>query len=234
MRYDLAPRTGLFFDARLKDSTPFPRVADLVDFSFLVPDALHGFLLVASDPNRVTYFDDDSEAMDQTNWPVIIALPLDDDLAEVNDYDIIPSIGYTFDDDEVATAFRAGACLLWSTYETFLLVDPNRDDLVDYCVSTRSAVEDYPLLDESSYSDREYAAWLDYVDGGLQHDTIRDLEDYVDEDTVAAVEDAWDDLAPAAGDHLNSYSGFTGAHSPPFVECVALAVSTALVTVARL
>jgi hypothetical protein len=65
-------RTGIMF-------SDLPTIADVdaAEYTFRysvdLPDEMNAWHVVASDPHCLRYGDEDSEAMDQTNWDAIIA-----------------------------------------------------------------------------------------------------------------------------------------------------------------
>ena len=188
----------------------WPRVRRLVSWLADDEQPLADWFVVATDPSRVRYFDDDSEAMDETNWD---ALPIDrSELFDTSDPESVNPL------DEIVAA---GVGFYRDTFETYLIVAPGNEEVLDAMLDTRKSLSDYPLLDEDAYSEREYNAWLDFMSDGLRYDTLRDLSGPIDEDTVEAISDAWDDIAPAAAQHLHYYNGFSGEHGPDFSECIA-------------
>lgn len=213
---------GVMFDSHRDD--PFPRLADVsyswageqTDVAYV--GSLSDWFVVASNPYRVTYFDEDSRAMDETNITAVLSSFLELDAPEdADEYD--PA-----EDDEEANA--EGRRPIYA-YGRVYLVRPDDEAAISLAQGFVKFLSDYPLLDESSYCEREYNSWLDYVDNGLQSDTMRDL-DALDEDTADALDDAWSDVAPAAAENLHDYNGWDGSHSPDFAECIGTAVASAI------
>jgi hypothetical protein len=190
-----------------------------------------GWLLIARDPHRTTYYDDDAQATDETNWQVIA------DAA----HPIHEANWRAWDDDDVTQAWEHGALVIDGTLLLApLSVAPEQagDDIwerehrarIDYLVEIAEALANYPLLDESAYSEREHDAWCDYAADGLRHDTIGDLSAAgIDDATVNAIDDAWPVLWPIAARHLDHTNGFTGAHHPEFTICVTQALTAAII-----
>lgn len=217
--------TGIMFDQPSRSDLPFPRLDD-VGYSWAGErtwphdvGALSSWLVVASNPYRVRYFDDDSQAMDETNIDAVLA-----SFVEYDAPDDIDTYDPTEDD---ADADAEGRRPIYA-YGRVYLIRPDDAAAIDLAVSYRDALESYALLDESTYSEREGAAWDEYVVNGLRSDTMRELSD-LDDDTEEALDDAWNDAASAASDYLHSYDGWTGSHSPDFSECIAKAFAASLI-----
>jgi hypothetical protein len=206
---------SIMFDAT--GDKPFPTLDNLLGDSYEGrPDELARFLVVATDPARVRYFDDDSEAIDTTNFAV-----LRDALNDPAHIQETRSVDPATDAAEIEAALERGAAVYHGENETLLLVDPDDQETVSTFETLRERLSDYPLLDESAYSERDAEAWNDFLHGGLRMDTIRDLRERgIDDDTVDAIDDAWDALAPKAAENLNWYNGFTGEHAPDFADLI--------------
>lgn len=210
---------GIMFDALAGDaSDTFPRLAD-------IGHAWHGHLdhgevdydewfAVATNPYEVTYYDDDTQAMDETNFVAVFGEP--GEIWRACDYDKCEWLN-----EENVTIVR---------YGRIILIDPDDADTLASCLASRDRLADYPLLDESGYSEREYNAWLDFMDNGLRYDTVRELAG-ADEDTIDLIDENWTTVAPVACERLDYYYGFTGEHSPDFSECVAATIVDALARV---
>jgi hypothetical protein len=201
------------------DDSKFPTLDDVIGGTYegCLEELAH-FLVVASDPHRVTYFDDEAGAIDAVNFGV---------LAE--------SVGEGPDvrtgrwarqstrvrDEEISETLAAGVALYHGTNETFLIVDPDDEERIDSFEQFRSSLLDYPLLDDSAYDELNSDEWTAFLFGGLRLDTLRDLRsEGLDEATVDAIDEAWDTLAPRASAKLDYFNGFTGEHRPAFHELV--------------
>lgn len=220
-------------------ATPFPTLPDAegnngtpgaheyLSYSFPVED-FPGWMLVAVDPTRYSYpFDEEAQAMDETNWDVIIGT-VGDYATEVN---YGGSIGMAAEGwrRNVADAHDFGAFLVDGVLLVAPVTDESPADHAERVAALESASDslvDYPFLDEEAYSVRESDAWNEYAErGGLEQDTTRDMSDAgMPDETVEAVADAWADVWPVACEHLHYYNGFTGEHGPDFVECVGKAI----------
>lgn len=222
------PMVGIMFDTLTSDDTPFPTLDRAVHYSCEDAEGFAGWLAVASDPNRLQYFDDDAQAMDETNWDVIVGA-LDEPAEYCN-----PRTAYSrgmVDIDMSEEISAAGYALYHDTFQTYLIVDPANEELLDTMIELRSNLEGYPMLDDDAYSEREMLAWNEWMlRGGLENDTLRELSS-LDDDTAEAVSDAWAEVAPIACNYLHYWNGFSGEHGPDFSECVATAVGTALTRV---
>jgi hypothetical protein len=235
------PTAGIMFAATDDPDQPFPALPSSTDepgtpgaheflpYDFPLAD-FPGWLLIARDPHTTTYYDEDAQATDETNWDVITG-----EAGPVH-----APAWHTWSDDDITQAWEHGAL----TVDGLLLVAPGRvapDQAgadgwerehrarIAGLVGLAQRLADYPLLDESAYSEREHDAWCDYAADGLRHDTTRDLADAgLDPATIEAVDDAWPALWPVAARHLDHANGFTGEHAPDFAECVAHAIAAAL------
>jgi hypothetical protein len=226
-------RIGVMFDTyriggstfpSLKDETLFPTLDRAVHYSCEDAEPYANWFAIAADPSRMRYFDDDAEAMDETNYDVVVtALGGTPECCN-------PGTGYSrgfVDLDMSEEIDEAGYAYYHDTFQNFLIVDPNRKDLVDEMVRLRSQLEGYPLLDEDTYSDREHNAWVEYMDNGLRYDTKLS---FLDEETAELFDDHWDTVAPAACQQLDYYYGFSGEHGPDFSEAIGRAFIHALIT----
>ena len=204
---------GIMFDVVGID-TPFPRLSDM-PYSWVgesVPESadvdgidIGSWFVVATNPSRIRYFDDDSEAMDETNFDAIFG-------ADVESVYWL-SRGYThpYELQGVPEAVEAGV----ATFGRVVIVDPDRDDIVESMLSYSRALSDYPILDDGEYSRREHEAWCSWAStGGLQSDTIRELSEAGwDPDVIARIDAQWDHVWPNMSSWLDYYHGFTGESS---------------------
>lgn len=120
-------RNGIMFATTSDTSRPFPSLTPSADefgtigahehlsYSFPV-DEFPGWMLVASDPTRLAYYDDDAEAMDVSNWDVIVGA-VGDYACEVNYGGSDPAYSWNHN---VADAYEFGAFLV----DRVLLVAP--------------------------------------------------------------------------------------------------------------
>lgn len=219
---------GIMFDAYGDD--PFPRVKD-VPYSWSGnlwgnlwgnEDPIGDRFVVARDPRSLGYpCDESAQAMDETNWSVIVGEESDIPAAwmELSGLEWTWSAWRDLEDVEGAPVAMIG---------NLLTIDPADAEQLDLMLSYRRALSDYPLLDESAYLEREAEAWWAYAGDPdqLGWDVIRELE--TDEETDEAIIGAWPELANMATKYLHYENGFTGEHEPPFQECLATAVIDAL------
>lgn len=214
---------GIMFDG---PGDEFPRLSDMGygwTGEFHYPDELAAWFVVAQDPGRVTYFDEDSEATDTTNWDAIVGglgdLPNVQICGQHHDGRYV----HDYTDVDVADALDRGYAIVGKV----LCIDPGSEDL-DEMVRYRTALSDYPFLDEDAYYVLESAAWDRYMDDGLRYDTLRDMEDSLDESTIESIENSWTDVAGWACQHLHYYNGFSGEFGPSFDWCIAAEISRRL------
>lgn len=209
---------------RLDDE--FPRLTDM-PYTWIgesVPDPgdeLADWLVVAINPRALAYFDDEREAIDESNLSTVFG-------------DDMPRIGWigrgwnhSIELDGIDEAIERG----FGAYGRVIIAPPDVDeDLIASWCEARERLEDYPFLDEDDYSRREDEAWTEWAEsGGLQYDAIAELREAgVDESVVEAIDDSWSDVWPIAMDYLDEYRGFTGECSPSFHEAIvgALAAGT--------
>lgn len=150
------------------------------------------WVAVAYDPRSLTYYDDDAEAMDETNFDSII------DTLGVAESEL-PTVALSYDsgatanlvgvEDALATGVAvvrgySGAVLVmhpeyripgtgsqWHPSE--LNPEDDREQGTEVVFSLLRALADYPLLDESAYSEREWEAWQEYAPQAFD-DEVRD------------------------------------------------------------
>lgn len=184
--------------------------------------------LAAYNPHAVRYFDEDSQAIDETNYDVLRG-----DIGDIGDagydYRIERNISsaawvqYLRDADGAPCEWADVDAVETGSYYNSELFDRGvtqsglwvrvGSDAWDVWQSCARAVSDYPLLDESAYSEREFDAWVEWCGNGLNYDTARQLREWgVDEDTADLLSDA--DVLRSESQWLDHYSGFTGEHSP--------------------
>lgn len=209
-----------FFYVKPRDGDKPPTVEEMMydtNLPFSVScEPFFDWLFVAVDPHRVAYFDDDSQAMDETNWNALIdRLSATDDGNEIpRSYQVREGLTWSLGGD-IDDAMREGIAFLGNV----LVMRSDHPDLsvVQEC---QRALSDYPFLDESSYSEREYEAWQEYAPTAFG-DELKYEYKHLDEDTAEAMEDQTNDLLNALCDGLDHYSGFSGEYSPNFVDIFA-------------
>lgn len=201
---------GIMFD--VVDVETFPKLKDMpytwVGESFDPDSDIGEWLVIATDPDRVRYFDDDNEALDETNFEAIFG-----------DRANIESIWWRYrgirEDstmEGVEDAIEAG----FATFGRVIIAPPDVDpELLDSWVGYRKSLSDYPILDEMAHSEREHEAWCRWAStGGLQLDTIRELtSDGWDPDVIARIDAQWDHVWPNMSRWLDYYYGFSGESS---------------------
>lgn len=92
---------------------------------------------------------------DYADWLCVAGRSRDSDLLEESNFTVARERLETIDSDGIAVESENHWAVGW--VET-LLVDPNKPDLVAEAEWIRSAIEDYPILDESDYLDRQVEA----------------------------------------------------------------------------
>jgi hypothetical protein len=222
-------RNGIMF------SSPFPTLATLDSEKYGqcsywslfptgagVPEELAGWLAVSADPRGWSYSDEDNEAMDETNFAAIC------DAVDTTDGFGIPEIrsDYRFlrsGNDWVVTGLSDALEHGVAHFGRLLIVAPDNDVAIEGAESCDKALADYPLLDESAYSEREWDAWIQYAPMALS-DEIRDSD--LDEDTADAILEQSDEVLSAVSQHLHYYYGFSGDYSPSFLSILASAIPT--------
>ena len=174
---------GIFFDDY--NGNAFPTVTDTRPYN--ISEQFSEWLVIARNPRYLSYAEADREAMDETNYAAILeSLPVSP--VEVSYY--WRDGQFRMDDIDAAVAAGIASIDIGRPYGNCLVIAPDtyafpaplpgyeteRDEtlLVDEMIRLRSALADYPLLDEQAYSEREYAAWQDYAPDAWS-DEIRDL-----------------------------------------------------------
>jgi hypothetical protein len=178
-----------------------------------------------ADPTGWMYGEQDSEAMDETNWEAVLDnLNAYTTVGHIRcdyrrwDGDLFASWQHEPDFDTEPDAFILDglwASAIFPQFTTYfsgrllwVRVDSEADEEWERC--SRS-LADYPLLDEEAYSQREFDAWMEYVERDVPYDVRRAWSE-VDDDTVDDI--CTGEVCAAASHHLDDYSGFTGEHSP--------------------
>jgi hypothetical protein len=237
---DVTIDNGLMFDQRGE----FPTLAAVdrepwhLDLYSIDTEPFEEWLAIAVDPTRVTYFDDDREAMDETNYAVL----LDDLTTLLRDDDREQDIPSVF----ASYASPGGTGPMWVTTGTedalaagvavigqVLAVASDNADAIDAMREAKRALADYPLLDDEAYSEREWDAWAEYAPTAWT-DEIRDAvrSGWMDDDTAEALEDAdAGEMVGALSSDLHYSYGFSGEYGPPFLELFASRLADVLVSV---
>ena len=195
--------------------------------------------LAAYNPHAVTYYDEDSQAIDETNYNVLRG-----DIGAVGeagyDYRYDRELGYAAWVEYLRDA--DGNPCEWADVDAVETGSYYNSELFDRGVTQSGlwvrvgsaawdvwqecarAVSDYPLLDESAYSEREWEAWQEFCGNGLNYDTARQLREWgIKDDTADLLSDA--DVLRWESQWLDYRNGFTGEHSPD----IALVVLTSAV-----
>lgn len=217
---------GVMFDTVNGDR--FPTVAEVAETSWcntygIDTATIDHWSVVAWNPRILSYGDDDREAMDETNFDVIIG--------HLGTLDTVPRVrsgdwrGGTYVTEGIDAAHAAGFCLVDNRVLAF---DPDRewqstDDMHADMLDTLRALSDYPLLDDDAYGERDYDAWCDYAPTAWS-DELRDLSTgrsdthHSDPDraNVLACIDTGDALGVLA-QHLHYNNGFSGDYAPNFL-----------------
>lgn len=200
-----------------------------------LPGDFLSWFVVLHDPRSLTYFDEDRRAMDETNHDVCVEV-LPDDVPDLYSRRLpvlatetaAAVVERSWREDE-ETARECGAA--W--FGRVLLVAPDSAEILDHVRECARSLADYPLLDESAYSSREWDAWQDYAPTALG-DEIRwpDEEDrdrmvsLVGEDWTDVLDYAADDLLPVVCGLLHYTGGFSGEYGPSMLSLVADLVET--------
>ena len=198
--------TGIMFVGNYREGYGVtPTVADAVDGYDAAWAESHGsWLVVAYDPRGLRYADQDTEAMNETNFAAILAeLCVEPkDLPRWDRY----AVGIMGTDaerkarwDAYEAAFNeevsAVGCFLvdlslkgWHSSAKVLVVNGehavNGDEdntAADVVADLLDRIQSYPLLDEDAYSAREYDAWCEYAPMAWR-DEVRDIINAVDAD----------------------------------------------------
>jgi hypothetical protein len=169
------PTTAIMFAPTGDPDQPFPALPssneepgtpgahEFLPYDFPLAD-FPGWLLIARDPHTTTFYDDDAQATDETNWDVVAGAA----------GPIHAANWHRWDDDDVTQAWEHGAL----TVDGLLMMAPLQvapdqagDDeyereyhaRITGLVDLAQALADYPLLDESAYSEREHDTWCAYA-----------------------------------------------------------------------
>lgn len=214
-----------------------------------IPEALEDWRVVAYDPRMLRYFDEANEAIDETNVESILdnlraALDVEE-LPTVRDRtEDRYSIVWGAPDKDVEEALRVGACHIGKVIalapredvEDVEEAEYDRDarrfrgeetladavaDAWEWMLEARSSLANYPLLDESGYSEREYDAWQEYAPRAFLdeiRDASRDNDARFSEELLDEIEEHADELLPLLAQHLHYFDGFSGEYAPNFLD----------------
>lgn len=190
-----------------------------------------GWSIVAFDPRRVRYFDDDREAMDETNYDVIRG-GLD------MDRECEPEItGHAYGSPIFAPMLATGD---WAECEARMVTDDGWSHATPYVTSTvvlvvrdgseaaewvascADQLAGYPLLDESAYCEREYEAWQQCWQDWAAREVAREAAcrvapDWPD-DLADMLDDHRDEWAQAAHESASYSYGFSGEYDADGME----------------
>jgi hypothetical protein len=217
-------RTVLFRNA--------PRLGDVVYESPGVP--FDDWRLAAYDPTWLRYSDESDQALDETNYNVILhELSIDDlPFLDVNrPYGMSDDTWNFVVKSTYAKAIEVGAALITVNVKGFhsllccLIVAPTEEN-IDWLTELERSIDDYLLLDEQAYDEREYAAWEEYLPRAWR-DEINEASKHLDDTPeIEAMIDhltATDELAWLAASNLHHYNGFSGEYGPSLLRALALA-----------
>jgi hypothetical protein len=153
-----------------------------------IPDIFADWLCIASDPSRVTYYDEDTQAMDETNYAALTSCIGDDD------EDMTDTIGYVLvvhPESPLVEVFRG--------YSRSLADYPLLDEMA------------YSEREYEAWMDYAPQAFRDEVIEALRDDEI-------DEATAEYLDDHADAIMPMLAEHLHYYYGFSGEYGPNFLD----------------
>lgn len=193
-------------------------------------DIGEGWEIVAYDPTALRYADEDWEAMDLSNWSHIRGALYDDDEAEwqatgERSYGapiVLPDL--STGDWIIARAEELDEG--WSrpdrpyTFSTRVLAVRSESDAAEWVAECSDALADYPLLDESDYCEREYAAWERCWSDYAARDVARAAAELIAadchgldvSDLADAIDDHRDEWAYAAHEGMSYFYGLTGEY----------------------
>jgi len=217
--------TGIMFESTEDQIFPTLREVAKTDHVSLygmetdIEDAgLYDWFVIAYDPYQLHYYDKDAEAIDETNWDVIISeCENTPEVQATTAYDPYRWVVIGIDD-----ALEAGYALV----DKVLIVKPE-DREEDNNLFTRlerleeclHRLQNYPLLDEEAYSEREWQAWQEYALDAFSDELWRaDRNGNYPHDELDALKDRSNDLLPILGQHLHCACGFSGEYGPDFLD----------------
>ncbi len=201
-----------------------PKLSEIDQFHYGVNslsidvDPFANWHVLAWCPLGMMYGSQDDEALDETNWDVchdaMLASSRDDEMPTVQD-----SMNASYQWSTIGTdeALASGVAMLGRC--GLLIFDPDNEDALDAAQDITRSISDYPLLDESAYSEREWEAWQEYAPTALD-DEIRDARrnETLDETVIDYIEDNADDLLPTLAQEMHYSYGFSGEYFPQFLD----------------
>lgn len=181
----------------------------------------------ASDPYRVTYFDEDWRAMAETNWDAILS-----ELSAILDEDdedpryIVPREEYGLSEAQwLALTPPIGRDHSTSSYDDCagcVHVRADDEDAVELLQDIAGRLDSYPLLDEEAYSAREFDAWCEWWEADGFTDFLADVLDISYSDAADLVDELSEDLAADLSYRVQQgmgyYSGFSGEYDTAGAE----------------
>ena len=204
------------------DDSSFPTLAEVArtdyvnTYSLDIPDDILEWFAVSYCPRFLMYHDEDREAMDETNFDVI-ASALGDDIPDIYSAFSYRDGSAAWDTIGVDDA-RDARCAIVDN--RVLIVSPKHEAL-DSLLECLLRLENYPLLDENAYSEREWNAWLEYAPTAFRDEILdaqRNPNEVFSEDILEALEANSDALLPILSQYLHSNDGFSGEYGPPFLD----------------
>lgn len=223
---------GIMFEGSDHSEPSFPTLKEVGESNYLnlwgldIPAEMEAWLAIAWNPRSVIYGDEDNRAMDETNWEALLS-GLTEEPAKVYKTMGIPGDAFLWHTVGVEEALEVGRAIVGGfSGNDVLILRPDSEDLDEMKSSLRS-LSDYPLLDESAYSERDWEAWQEYAPTAFQ-DELRFTYKDMDEDTNEAMSDQADELLPLLASHLHYSNGFSGEYGPDFVVIFADAVKALL------
>jgi hypothetical protein len=88
---------------------------------------------------------------DREDWPIVLAVHRDSDMIERSNFEAAQRmLDPTGESDDVAIERCSHWLVGWVEY---LLIAPERADLIELAGDIKDRIEDYPILDESQYSE---------------------------------------------------------------------------------
>lgn len=244
MSYDPDTYGIIFADPQTGD---FPTVTQITRSNYInvlgadMSD-LEGWHAVAYDPTTLRYYEDDVEAMDETNWEAILdaPAPFGGEIPRASfDYRYDPAEGWAnwqwYGLNDVISA-RVGILSGVSGQILVIAPLPDPDDKSEDADDLRNlwqhfedcsrALADYPILDESAYSEREWEAWQNYAPDALRQEIIGsdfgklDLSDD-EREAIELASEGDNDLLSILEPDLDYNNGFSGEYGPTFAEVFA-------------
>lgn len=212
--------TGIMFDPVTDDETREPRFptvqevcgwrANYLNLYRIDVKALGEWQVVAYEPRSLRYADDDREAMDETNWDALLGDLMGEEGAIFSRGWNVPD---QYDIDDADYIVHAG----------YLLLNPAGEyaaENLETMLADHARLTDYPLLDESAYSEREYAAWQEYAPHAWSYEVREAQQDgHYGQDMLNALHQV--DAASMVDElcqGLHYFGGFSGEYSPNFLD----------------